>query len=251
MYSLLTNSTQLFYYHFAGLAMRRCILHTGSGDKVEPLSSIKPCHWQKIQKCSQARKRQLQFSTSKYSAVISNLPEVLTANDCFHMTCYKNFTAVTATTKKEAEKKSTTTLHLRSCSSFQKVTSNTGVLPRVCTLCGKKQRRRDGKLEDVGACETDTAEMSIKEAAVALKDDAMLAKFGNINFCTKEVKYHHSCRSAYLKSADRVRQRDRPDSSDWKKSTTVAFQNLCMYISSSVIENKTAETLSIGVFQIL
>ena len=59
-------------------------------------------------------------------------------------------------------------------------------------------------MEKLSACETESAEISIKEAANALQDDNMLAKTAGIDFVAKEVKYHHSCKSLYLKSACRA-----------------------------------------------
>ena len=45
----------------------------------------------------------------------------------------------------------------------------------------------------------------MKEAATILQDIRLLAKIANVDFIAKEVKYHHSCRKAYLSRAERTR----------------------------------------------
>ena len=56
-------------------------------------------------------------------------------------------------------------------------------------------------MEKLGSCESKEAEESIKQAAHLTEDHSMIAKVGNIDFVAKEVKYHHSCRKAYLNAA--------------------------------------------------
>ena len=53
----------------------------------------------------------------------------------------------------------------------------------------------------LGSCLTEMAEKRIKDAAVILKDDAMLAKICGIHFPGTEVKYRHSCHKSYSNSA--------------------------------------------------
>ena len=69
-------------------------------------------------------------------------------------------------------------------------------------LCSDR-RNGGGNVETLSACETQSAERSIKEAAGTLHDNHMLAKTAGLDFVAKEVKYHYSYRSVYLRSADR------------------------------------------------
>ena len=51
-------------------------------------------------------------------------------------------------------------------------------------------------------CKTLTSETSIKYAAKVLNDSNLLTAIGDVEFIAKEVKYHPSCRKAYLARAD-------------------------------------------------
>ena len=64
----------------------------------------------------------------------------------------------------------------------------------TCIFCGNSRRTVNRKIENIGRCETREAEHSVKEAATILQDTDLLAKIGEVDFITKEVKYHHTCR---------------------------------------------------------
>ena len=66
----------------------------------------------------------------------------------------------------------------------------------VLWSCSKESKR-----EVLRSCLTEMAEKRIKDAAVILKDDAMLAKICAIHFPGTEVKYRHSCHKSYSNSA--------------------------------------------------
>ena len=81
-------------------------------------------------------------------------------------------------------------------------TSESGIFPAVCTLCGSVSKSRGKRKRGVlGACETNSAEAAIKDAALKLEDDEMLAKISGIDLKAKKMKYHHSCKRTYLNRA--------------------------------------------------
>ena len=82
----------------------------------------------------------------------------------------------------------------------QKATSS-GVLPPICIFCSKVRKKTKGREVPLVSCEFDSAENSVKEAARALNDGPMLAKIGDINFHSKEVKYHNECKRDYMNKA--------------------------------------------------
>ena len=59
--------------------------------------------------------------------------------------------------------------------------STSGIFPNVCTFCGSVRKSLGkGKRELLGACETDSAEAAIRDAALILNDDEMLAKISGV-----------------------------------------------------------------------
>lgn len=72
-----------------------------------------------------------------------------------------------------------------------------------------------------------------------------LWKLDIIDFVAKKVKYHHTCRKAYLSEAKC--QEHTPGSSTYHHLRDIqdkAFQTLCEYVAESVIQNSYAERLS-------
>jgi len=104
----------------------------------------------------------------------------------------------------------------------------------VCLFCKKARKKKGGTEEHLGLCETKEAEQTIKAAAVAKQDNALLAKISDVDFCCKEVRYHHSCRSAYLL--------DTPSVS--KPTDSTALSCIYGYIEKSVIVDKRPELLT-------
>ena len=61
-----------------------------------------------------------------------------------------------------------------------------------------------GRVGLLGSCETLQVGNSICKVAKIRKDNKMLTKISDVDFIAKEVKYHHSCKSKYLKSVERA-----------------------------------------------
>jgi len=57
-------------------------------------------------------------------------------------------------------------------------------------------------------CETIEASVSIQNAAKTLNDSKLMRKIVDTDLIATEAHYHHSCKSAYLLSANRVSQKD-------------------------------------------
>ena len=109
---------------------------------------------------------------------------------------------------------------------------------RNVLFCDKTRKFKRGKKEHLGSSEN--AEINIKDAAKKLDDYVILAKFGDINFVSKEVKYHHSCRKAYINKADRTVD----NVPDYEDAHRIAFELLSKYIQMSIADGKIAELLT-------
>ena len=96
--------------------------------------------------------------------------------------------------------------------------------------------------ETLGTCETKDSEWKIQEAARTMDDQILLLRIIGIDMIAKEVKYHHSCRSDYLKSAQRrVAKSGIPTAAE---DTRNSLEEIHSYIESSVIVNKRPELLT-------
>ena len=90
-----------------------------------------------------------------------------------------------------------------------------------------------------GSCETLEAGESIRRAAEILHDDEMLNKIAGVDFVAKEVQYHHSCKSKYLKSAERAKMA--PCNVVLEKTSV---DEICSYVERSIINDGRSELLS-------
>ena len=83
-------------------------------------------------------------------------------------------------------------------------------------------------------------EQNIKDTALLLDDQPMLTKIYSGKFVAKEVKYHNSCRKAYINSAGRVKQSgEKSDSEPYqnlRKANSKAFQNIAQYVARNIVE---------------
>ena len=204
-----------------------CILHTDKIDN-EPVIEFDNQTWIQVKTVAQAR-----LCTYKKSK----------------KTCYKRFTSVPKhhyTDLPETSTSDTSTL-LRSKVAHPG-TSTSGVFKMRCIFCNKAQKKNKGQKENLGCCETLVAEQNIKDAALLLDDQPMLTKISSGNFVAKEVKYHHSCRKAYINFAERVKQSgEKSDSEPYQKlwkAHSKAFQNIAQYVARNIVENKAADLLS-------
>ena len=135
--------------------------------------------------------------------------------------------------------------------------SSIGLFPRdQCIFCSSKGRKKvKGKLEKLSTCITETAEMSIKQAAEAKSDFSMLGKVAEIDLRAREARYHESCRKAYVrddsrehhKAASRTEATEEESSSGLQKTReahTKAFASICTYIESSLIADGNVERMT-------
>ena len=152
--------------------------------------------WDKVLLAKENRLKTLM--NSKYSIILSTLPDVFQSHHGYHTLCYKNFTAFSASLGHlkeifQPEKRSTTRSNVPAIP-----TKSTGCLPALCIFCGEIRKKVKGKSENLGNSENVTAEKTIRNAAATLNDQALLLmienyKFGDRpNFVAKEIKYHHS-----------------------------------------------------------
>ena len=126
--------------------------------------------WSKVKTADEYRRHS--FKTSKYFAV--KIPETYDNTMGYHTECYKDFTAIPIIpiNVTEDEQNVNQRKHVLRSDINQLTTSTSGIFPNVCTFCGfVRKSLGKGKRELLGACETDSAEAAIRDAALILNDD--------------------------------------------------------------------------------
>lgn len=215
-----------------------CVLHTLDECRVNTaeVKHFTEETWKNFQTAAKERLSKSNASISKYYPVCCILPKEIREDVGYHSLCYKNFTAV--------KKSEFPTIHgtkrlLRSDVQHPS-TSRSGVFAKECIFCERVRKKVKGKEVSLGKCDYDSPENNVKAAAMALNDSKMLAKIGDIGFHEKEVHYHHECKREYLNKARAVSVNltQNPRIQEDK-----SFQQLAMYIQSSVIDNDRPEFL--------
>ena len=185
-------------------SVSHCVLHTLEKKTKKFRQEIilfNDTTWTAVQKAASIRKTKQYFHSSKFHAVIKALPSSPSEADGYHSVCYKNFTAVSCTTE---PKKNTAAKQLRSTSTCHATATSQGLFPAACIFCNKSRKRKKNNVdEELGSCETKDGERRIRQAIEMLNDKELLPKISGVDLIAKKLKYHHSCRSDYLKKAQR------------------------------------------------
>uniref|UniRef100_UPI00358E4ECA uncharacterized protein n=1 Tax=Myxine glutinosa TaxID=7769 RepID=UPI00358E4ECA len=209
----------------------RCIIHTGGTGALQPM---KDHIWQAIKTAAAARKTKARFESSKYYTIIKSMPEE-PDDAAYHVQCHKNFTAISSEVA--------TSLSIPPSKMLRKSRSATSsasfIFPQDCIFCGKKkiQKGKNSKVEMLGSCKTLEAAENIRRAALAIQDHEFLKKI-DVDLVANEAKYHHSCKSKYLKKADRINITRVP------KCTKIALQETYTYVETNIIEGNRSELLT-------
>ena len=128
--------------------------------------------------------------------------------------------------------------------------TSTGRLPALCIFCGKIRKKVKGKWENLGNSESRNAEVTIRNAAATLNDQALLLMIGNYkfwggpSFVAKEIKYHHSCRRDYtnhIRVLEKLAASLNKTNADFKKQ---ALSHLKEHIRNTIIEKNSSEFFS-------
>ena len=218
-----------------------CILHV-TGKCSEKVKAFDQVTWTKVKTCDSARRKL--FRDSRYFAI--GLPDNPSDTDGYHSQCYRNVTAIRQTERDDVHTEPSTSGPpghvLRS--EFEHVSvSSTGIFPRLCLFCNcsEKSAGKNKPTEKLGSCEVLERAESMKHAAQILCDAKLLTRKTGIDLVAKEVKYHHSCRKAYLQRAQRCTSEALNEKSQAHES---AFIELKSYIQQALIDNEGAELLT-------
>ena len=114
---------------------------------------FKDTQWEAVERAAQLIDGKSQISRTVYCGVIQRLPTSPAETDGYHVSCYKNFTAVssqTPTAEAASDVQRSNAPHLRSSQESVPSTSSARVLPAVCLFCEKKITTQRWKRRTVG-----------------------------------------------------------------------------------------------------
>lgn len=224
--------------------VRVCILHRSKDKKLSKkprtdVLSFNEKTWSVVKSAATSRREKPQFRTSLYYDVVVSLPENPAETDGYHVSCYQSFTAIQSKTP-SAERCSP---HLRSSTPTTTVKDNVSahLLPPLCIFCNsERKKKKDGTFEYLGDNMVLTVTERILEAAKLLQDQQVLSKVIGGDLVSKDTKYHHSCKSAYLLKAGRISSK----TSDNEQKSAVSITNIHYYVEKFVIGEKRAELMT-------
>ena len=219
----------------------RCILHVSDKDITDKeVKQFDDGTWEKTK--TAYADRQTVSKESKYFNI--KLPDEYDDAMGYHRQCYNDFTAIRKISKESTEPLTSKTQVLRSNVEHPS-TSSSGVFQKECIFCNSITKSLGkGRRESLGSCETENAEQSIRNAVEILHDELILAKIAGIDMKAKEVKYHHSCRKAYLNKAKIAETNESKVKSQRSSTHEKAFDLLKLHIAENIIENEGAELLT-------
>ena len=139
----------------------------------------------------------------KYKEVV--LPEnVNNKKTGYHAECFRKFTALGRNAPRKNDDVESKPLHTRSKSTLASGSSSTGIMPKICIFCTKKDKKHKGSKHKMVSVETRDFEEMIKKYATTLGDQTLLPKLGSIDFVANEIRYHGICRKKYQTAGEQV-----------------------------------------------
>ncbi|KAK4023629.1 hypothetical protein OUZ56_009029 [Daphnia magna] len=187
---------------------------------------------EKLLKCKNALLVYKFRTNSKFSGL--NLPETPDDTQGYHSSCYSKFTAVSSSQIKLAKEKQCNK-NSESASAVQDSLSVPLIPLRIMlrfvdaeTACATQsnsntpalRKEHNGKNECLTSCSTENIQIGIMNDAIILDDEAIVRKIGNLEsnlqFVSKEIKYHNSCRKKFASAAkSAVKKREEEHQSKW------------------------------------
>ena len=108
----------------------------------------------------------------------------------YHAQCYRKFTALGRNAPPKNDNVQSKSVHTRSKRALASGSSSTGIMPKICIFCNKKDKKHNSNKQNLISQETGDFEKKIKKYATTLGDQALLSKLGSADFVAKEIRYH-------------------------------------------------------------
>ena len=183
----------------------------------------------------------------KYKEVV--LPEqqknmLTTKKTGYHADCCRKFIALERNAPPKNDDVESKSVHARSKSTVAIVSLSTGIMPKICIFCTKKDKKHNGSKQKLVSVETGYFEEKIKKCATTLGYQALLSKLRSVDFVAKEIRYHGICRTKYQTAAEQVSKTSQNKEAEkrsinlWHRGREVhseTFQSICLFVEDQVI----------------
>ena len=222
-----------------------CILHVGEGKSDGSITLFTDETLTKCEDILIIRKTQ----KLKYSDIV--MPDSAGGESGFHIECYRRFTALSKVQRekmqveqKEKNSADSSSYLTRSNIGGPLSSSKTGIFPKECIFCSKKDRKHNKQKQKLIVASTTNFESNVKTYAEWLNDETMLLRIMNEDFVSKEVLYHGICRVEYQNKAKAIKDKEannlnmeRKDSA-WHLAREIhksAFEALTLFLDEVVV----------------
>ena len=219
---------------------RHCVIHNENVSKYEVVKEFTDISWKKILDTKDKRLSS-DDPLVKQSTICEDIPLLFDPN-ChgYHRQCYQRFTFFPKhKLKRQAEVDDRPT----DVSPKKKRSSNKILLPSdSCIFCSRSfryvKRKKDFLLVK---CVTESAKVSITEAAYYKNDSKIIALVDNYCLIAQEAHYHSSCRKEYVRKDSRQNtstcQETSQEQKELENAHQKAFEFLSDYIQKDIIDN--------------
>ena len=110
----------------------------------------------------------------------------------YHAECYRKFTDLGRNAPPKIDDVESKSVHTRSKSTLASGSSSTGIMPKICIFCTKKDKKCIASKQKLVSVETGDFEKKIKKNETALGDQALLSKLGRVDFVPKVIQNSRS-----------------------------------------------------------
>ena len=214
-----------------------CVLHCESSD-----GTVVPFVDHTLDKCRTVLSIR-KVKNRKYKEVV--LPEnVNNKKTRYHAEYYRKFTALGRNAAPQNDDVEPKPLHTRSKSTLASGSSSTGIMPKICIFCTKKEKKHSDSKQKLVLVKMGDFEKKIKKYATTLGDQELLSKLGSIDFVAKEIRYHRICRTKYQTAAEQVsktsqnKEAAKCSINNWHRGREIhseAFKSICSLVEDQVI----------------
>ena len=126
-----------------------CVLHCGDGSSDGTIIPFVDHTHDKCRTVLSIRKAKNQ----KYKEVV--LPETVNNKKTgYHAECYRKFTALGRNAPPKNDNVESKSVHTRSKSTLASGSSSTGIMPKICIFCTKKDKKHNGSKQKLVSVET-------------------------------------------------------------------------------------------------
>ena len=220
-----------------------CVLHAASNEKCtsEAIIIFKP---ETLRRCEDILSFRKQQQLKYYNKV--TLPTALDDSSGYHISCYRRFVALSEAQRKRFNEISSNTNNeenfraattRNNTESGVQTKSASGVFRAVCLFCQQARKRVKGTEQKLVNVETKDFEENIRKYATWKNDEYMLRNISNIDFVSKEVKYHSFCRIQYQRESELAHGKEKQSIGD-RSVYQKAFDLTAQFVEDRIIKGK-------------